>query len=276
MKNSRTARVLFLQVIASVLVLGGYPAPASAAPVGNIYSTGNLNIPIPDASVLPLTIPVDVGATVLDVNVHIRASHTFMNDLTMYLESPDRAVANLATLNGGGEGSYGSGSEDCNGNLTVLDDEAATSINDGSSPFAGSFKPETPPLSVFDGKRSDGDWRLLVFDTGDVDTGRIFCWQMQLTLDLCPGFEAVVANHIVGTSGSDDLTGTVSKDVMCGGDGNDQIHGRQANDILDGGNGRDHVVAGRGRDRLIGGPGKDFCDGGPHKDSLRGCETAVR
>lgn len=275
MKNSRAVRVLFLPVAASVLTLGGYATPASAAPVANIYSTGNLNIPIPDASVLPLTLPVDVGATVLDVNVHIRASHTFMNDLTMYLESPDRTVANIVTLNGGGEGSYGSGSEDCNGTLTVLDDEAATPINDGSSPFAGSFKPETPPLSVFDGKRSDGDWRLLVFDTGDVDTGRIFCWKMQLTLDLCPGFEAVVANHVVGTSGSDRLIGTASKDIVCGGDGNDQIHSRQANDILDGGNGRDHLVGGRGRDRLIGGAGRDFCDGGPHKDSLKGCETAV-
>jgi subtilisin-like proprotein convertase family protein len=275
MKRSSVTRTLFLQVVASVLVLGGYATPASAAPVTNIYSTGNLTTPIPDASILPLTLPVGIGATVLDVNVHVRASHAFMNDLTIYLEGPDRTVANIATLNGGGTGSYGSGSTDCNGTFTVFDDEATTSINDGTSPFAGSFKPETPPLSVFDGKRSDGDWKLLVFDTGDGDLGTMFCWQMQLTLDLCPGFEAVVANHIVGTSGSDDLTGTVSKDVICGGDGNDQIHGRQANDILDGGNGRDHLVGGRGRDTLIGGAGRDFCDGGPHRDSLKGCETAV-
>lgn len=275
MRKFGLLRLLLLQVMATALVLGGYVTPASAVPAAKIYSTGNLTTPIPDASVLPLTLPVDVGASVLDVNVHIRASHAFMNDLTIYLEGPDRTVANIATLNGGATGSYGSGSTDCNGTFTVFDDEAATSINDGTSPFAGSFKPETPALSVFDGLRSDGDWKLLVFDTGDGDLGTMFCWQLQLTLDLCPGFEATVANHIVGTSGSDDLTGTASKDVMCGGDGNDVIHSRQGNDILDGGNGRDHLVAGRGRDRLIGGPGRDCCDGGQHKDSLKGCETAV-
>jgi len=210
--------------------------------VTKLYSTGNLTTPIPDASVLPLTLPVAYGAAVLDVNVHIRIDHEFMNDLTIYLQGPDRTLSNLTTLTGGPAGSYGSGSADCNGTLTVFDDEAPTSINSGTSPFAGSFQPEDPPLSVFDGKRSDGDWKLLVFDTGHGDVGTMFCWKLEITLDLCPGFEAVEANHIVGTSGNDTMIGTAKKDVVCAGGGDDTLTGSTGDDTLDGGAGTDRLI----------------------------------
>lgn len=235
-------RLLLLQGMGTALVVGGYAPPVSAAPVTKLYSSGNLTSAIPDASVLPLTLPVAYGAVVLDVNVHIRVDHAFMNDLTIYLQGPDRTLSNLTTLTGGATGSYGSGSADCNGTLTVFDDEAPTSINSGTSPFAGSFQPEDPPLSVFDGKRSDGDWKLLVFDTGHGDVGTMFCWKLEITLDLCPGFEAVEANHFVGTSGNDTLTGTAKKDILCAGAEEDVLTGSTGDDTLDGGAGSDRLI----------------------------------
>jgi Ca2+-binding RTX toxin-like protein len=240
--RARVARLLLVQALAAAAVMAGPASAALGAPVTKLYSTGNLTTPIPDASVLPLNLPVAYGASVLDVNVHIRVDHAFMNDLTIYLQGPDRTVSNLTTLTGGAAGSYGGGSADCNGSLTVFDDEAATSINSGSSPFAGSFQPEDPPLSVFDGKRSDGDWKLLVFDTGHGDVGTMFCWKLEITLDLCPGFEAVEANHFVGTSGNDTLTGTAKKDIFCAGAGEDVLTGSTGDDTLDGGAGTDRLV----------------------------------
>lgn len=236
-------RLLLLQVMATALVVGGYASPVSAAPVTKLYSSGNLTTPINDVTVLPLALPVGVGAAVLDVNVKIRLDHTSSADLTMYLEGPDGTLANLATFNPPmPSANYGSGSADCNGDFTVFDDEAATSINDGTPPFAGTFRPENPPLSVFDGKRSDGNWRLLVYDTGDFDDGTMFCWQMELSLDLCPGFEAVEANHFVGTSGNDTLTGTAKKDILCAGAGEDVLTGSSGDDTLEGGAGSDRLI----------------------------------
>jgi len=239
----RVARLLLVQALAAAAVMAGPASAALGAPVTKLYSTGNLTTPIPDASVLPLTLPVAVGASILDVNARVRLDHPSSVDMAIYVEGPDGTLANLATFNGGmGDADYGSGSDDCSGTFTVFDDEAATSINDGTAPFAGTFKPETPPLSVFDGKRSDGTWRLLVYDTGDVDTGTIFCWQIEITVELCLGFEAVEANHLVGTSGSDTLAGTSKKDIVCAGAGEDVLTGSTGDDTLDGGAGTDRLV----------------------------------
>ena len=63
--------------------------------------------------------------------------------------------------------------------LTVFDDSAGTAITGGVPPFAGAFRPEQA-LSSLNGKPSAGTWKLRVADDAVLDTGTIFCFQLQI------------------------------------------------------------------------------------------------
>jgi subtilisin-like proprotein convertase family protein len=108
------------------------------------------------------------GATVTDVDARVRMTHTFEGDVEFYLASPTGVIVPLWIGNNEDGDDFGTGAPDCTGTPTVFDDEAGTSILDGTSPYAGSFKPITP-LSALDGSLAGGTWTLYVEDhyTGD-------------------------------------------------------------------------------------------------------------
>ena len=54
-------------------------------------------------------------------------------------------------------------------------DAAATKIQDGTAPYAGSFKP-MQALSAFNGMDPNGKWRLSVFDNNYGDYGWLYRW----------------------------------------------------------------------------------------------------
>lgn len=144
------------------------------------YSSGNIAVPIPDVSSVdvPINVP-DVGS-VQDVNVRVRLNHTFDGDLDISLIHPDGTIIPLSNNRGGAGANFGTGANDCSGTPTVFDDEAAATIASGVAPFAGSFRPDAP-LSGFDGKLSQGTWRLRVADTGALDVGTIGCVTLEIT-----------------------------------------------------------------------------------------------
>ena len=62
---------------------------------------------------------------------------------------------------------------------TQFDDEATTSIEEASPPFAGTYRP-LGSLSAFDGQDAYGTWRLSVCDAYYANTGRF----QELTLEI--------------------------------------------------------------------------------------------
>lgn len=173
-------------VLGGLVLAAGPTGVASAAPVTANYSSGNIGVAIPDATATgspgfvenALTV-ADVGQ-VTDVNVRVRIDHTFDRDLVVTLVGPDGTVAALTADNGAAENDYGTGADTCSGTFTVFDDAAATAISATTAPFAGTFRPESP-LSVFNGKASNGTWKLQLSDRQNVDTGTLFCWQLDIT-----------------------------------------------------------------------------------------------
>lgn len=98
--------------------------------------------------VMPATGLVD------DIDVTVRIDHAYDGDIQMRLHHPDGTSVMLADQRGGGGQNYGTG--DCvSGERTVFDDESATSIAAGWSPYAGSYRPEEP-LASFDGRALEG------------------------------------------------------------------------------------------------------------------------
>lgn len=137
----------------------------------NVSATG-LPQPIPDQGQLNSTINITgVSAPVTDVNVTLTISHTFDSDLDVFLISPTGTRVELFT-DVGGDG------HDFNG--TILDDQAASSIEGGTAPFVGSYRPEGS-LAALNGETANGNWTLEVNDVVNGDTGSLRAWSISIS-----------------------------------------------------------------------------------------------
>lgn len=112
----------------------------------------------------------NVKITKLTVKVNIE--HPYLKDIIMSLIAPDGTEVVLAKENGGSGDNYTN---------TVFDDDASTSIAEGTAPFTGSFKP-IGNLSDFNGINPTGDWKLKLVDTyPSSDSGKLLNW----SIDYC-------------------------------------------------------------------------------------------
>jgi hypothetical protein len=141
--------------------------------------------------------------------------------------------------------------------------------NEPGDPFASPAPPGAYPanLSVFNGTRPNGEWRLFVMDDEAATAGAIEAgWLLDIEVrpDRCGGRAATIG----GTAGPDVLRGTAGRDVIVGLAGADVLRGLAGADVLCGGPGRDRLIGGRGGDRLLGGRGRDRLIGGPGRDRL--------
>ncbi len=148
-----------------------YTVPTGVAP--ETYTGSSLSQEIPDAwgggpGVLQEDITVTSIAALDDIVVTIDITHTYVSDLDIYLVSPLGTTITLSNDNGGGSDDY---------TMTVFDDTAATSINSGSAPFTGTYRPDQP-LSTFAGENPNGTWILRIEDDSILDTGTIWSWSI--------------------------------------------------------------------------------------------------
>jgi subtilisin-like proprotein convertase family protein len=132
------------------------------------------------------TLEVADDEVVLDVNVTVNITHTYLGDVEIYLMGPNGVEIDLSSDNGGAATAYTG---------TTFDDEADLSILEGLAPYAGSFRPEQP-LSAFDGIQAAGEWSLRVFDDADGNTGTLDSWSLQLLYPAQPcGPQAAYDSH---------------------------------------------------------------------------------
>ncbi|MBC8462202.1 MAG: proprotein convertase P-domain-containing protein [Deltaproteobacteria bacterium] len=143
-------------------------------------------------AIVTSTINISDTFSISDVNVTIDITHIWVGDLWIYIKSPDGTNVTLSRWNGGSGDNYTN---------TTFDDEASTSIVDGSPPFTGSFRPEEP-LSAFDGKTTNGTWTLYVDNWGPAD-GTLNSWS--LTVPSSPIIERI-SPEIGQISGGDEVT----------------------------------------------------------------------
>ena len=152
-----------------------------------IFSSGGLSVPIPDNASVTNSINITTfPGSVYDVEVRVRLNHTYDNDLVLTLTAPSGAAVPLTAHVGGSGDNYGAGNNDCSGTPTSFDDEAASVIDLGAPPFAGTFQPKQP-LSALNGSATNGVWTLTIADTTSMDTGTLYCWSLELTRKVVPG-----------------------------------------------------------------------------------------
>jgi|GEM_PF-2709767 len=131
----------------------------------------NPSLPVTDTS-LPATytfIVPDAGA-VLDVDVGITMTHTWVSDLVITISHGGTSVT-LFSHQCGSENNFAG---------TVWDDEGDGPI-ECISGHKGIFVP-LAPLSAFDGTEAAGDWTMTVVDTESGDDGSLSAWSLDIEI----------------------------------------------------------------------------------------------
>jgi subtilisin-like proprotein convertase family protein len=123
---------------------------------------------IPDEGTLTSTLVIDDKGMIEDLNVKVNISHDWDSELDVYLIAPDNTRVELFTDVGDSQDDF---------NDTVFDAEALLSINEGSAPFTGSYRPEGN-LEDLNGKAIQGEWKLEITDNSSFGTGTLNSWSV--------------------------------------------------------------------------------------------------
>jgi len=149
----------------------GNPSSSTAsAVISTVQKYNSTDIPISIVSNTTITSTIEITdvALVADLNVGLDITHTFDADLDVFLIAPDGTRVELFTDVGGGDDNFTD---------TMLDDEAAESIVDGTAPFTGSYQPEGQ-LADLIGIPLAGIWTLEITDDAGGDEGTLNAWSM--------------------------------------------------------------------------------------------------
>lgn len=156
-------------------------------PGGNLYSSGDLTLPILDNLSLTSFMTVPDYGNISSIKVRLRLNHTYDGDLKIRIEAPDGNFVWLSKLRGGAGDNFGSNAQSCNGTLTQFTDGAQTPIANGSPPFNGNYIPEASLNTTLGNKQINGVWKLQIIDTFTSGTannyGTLYCWQLDITHD---------------------------------------------------------------------------------------------
>jgi subtilisin-like proprotein convertase family protein len=118
-------------------------------------------------TMLKTEIFVPITGKVLDLNLALNIEHTSICDLQIYVKSPSGTVALINSYD-----IYTLVPDRKDFLWTIFDAESPISIDAGSSPFSGRFRPNGPDsLTAFYGQQSYGKWEVWVYDGVYYNTG---------------------------------------------------------------------------------------------------------
>lgn len=177
------------------------PIPPASVPASVVlgmvqYCSAVENFPIPDEpdpdssdAGVTSTISIADEATILDVNVVMSMSHSYMGDIRIFLsDGTDRRL--ILRRPAGGAGSGSCSGNDLDGN--IADDEATLSFENNCSDVSPAYNPggayltgdppSTNALAVYNGRSTARNWTLNVQDGGSGGLGTFESWCLQFTV----------------------------------------------------------------------------------------------
>lgn len=108
------------------------------------------------------TINVPVNFNISDIHVSLDITHTWNDDLDIFLTSPAGTTVELSTDNGGNGDNYN----------VIFDDTSANILPTSNTTIAGTYRPEGS-LSDFNDEDANGNWTLTITDDTNQDGGTI-------------------------------------------------------------------------------------------------------
>ncbi|CAG1009129.1 Thermophilic serine proteinase [Phycisphaerales bacterium] len=221
--NSQSTGVYNLRVATRLasddIVTHTFFTPTPAPPAGTDVFL-NYNAPAGPTTSIPPNAPSQTQGTttafidiadsrqILDVNLRLRLTHTYVSDLVISLISPQGTER---VLYNGADASQQGNSGD-NFTNTLFDDEASASVQNGLAPFTGAFRP-FESLGLFDGQSAVGRWTLRINDRTPLNTGQLENWALDITF----------LNNIFGPFESNDTIVTAKTLGITGGNGSNSV-----------------------------------------------------
>ena len=138
------------------------------------YLSDDVPKAIPDPGTTTSTLAVPDAGTIVDLNVKLDISHPSDGNMDIYLIAPDGTRVELFTDVGGVSSDFID---------TIIDNEAAQSITDGSAPFTDSYRPEGNLADLYN-KDINGSWTLEVTDDWGGNTGTLNSWSLIVKLEV--------------------------------------------------------------------------------------------
>lgn len=157
-------RVFFLSIF--LLQFSFSSAQTFWGDTGIVSDDGMVNYFNLQVSGLNQNLDTTFGITALCINI----THTWDDDLVIWLKSPDNTLVEITSHNGGGEDNY---------EFTCFNMGADTSITQGIPPFTGVFKPEGNIGDFNNGQNGNGTWQLVIVDEYPyADQGYVLSWHI--------------------------------------------------------------------------------------------------
>jgi subtilisin-like proprotein convertase family protein len=152
---------------------------ATATPTAAASLCRSPNLAIPDNTTTGVTDTMTLasGTSIGDLNVYLKANHTWVGDLVFTLRHVDTGKSvTIIDRPGVPASSFGCSGDNID---ATLDDEATSTAeaacNSTSPALLGSLKPNNL-LSLFDGDNIGGSWTLNASDRAGADTGTLVQW----------------------------------------------------------------------------------------------------
>lgn len=202
-------------LIALFLILNSAFSQTFSGSTGAISDDGQPNEYTLTASGLSAsTLTNSYGLTQVCLNL----THTWDSDLNVFLVAPDGTSVNLFS---------GVGGDGDNFTNTCLNQSATTSINAGSPPYTGTFKPQETLGNVNNGQNGNGLWKLRIIDTyAFADTGSVLSWSITFGNNAPTPFAFTTSNLpivIINTNGvpiQDEPSINATMGIIYNGEGN--------------------------------------------------------
>ncbi len=183
------------------------------------FTTGNIitetflstDVPLPIGpnggtnTLSTLDIAVESQGEISDINVvDLAGTHTWVADLTIYLQGPDGTEIQLQPQICGSEDNF-----DLN-----YDDEAAPGAPPCPPTDGGSYQP-VEPLSTFDNMEVSGTWTLRILDNANGDGGTLQSWGLEITYTSGGAESGTLRGQVTDASTGEPLVNaTVFADVV--------------------------------------------------------------
>jgi subtilisin-like proprotein convertase family protein/Zn-dependent metalloprotease len=157
---------------------GGSFTTTDTAEIANVtqYTATDtpLNIPDNNATGITSTITITDTGTLIDADLQLDITHTWVGDLDATLTAPNGQTFVLFDRIGSDGDDYDN---------TYFDDSASQSINSGTAPFSGAFQPDESFTSLNGNIDIAGDWTLTIVDNAGQDIGTLNSWSLFLTVE---------------------------------------------------------------------------------------------
>ena len=171
----------------------------ASSPTDAVYSSGTVNIPIPDATLAGISNTIAVagtpaGAVVTKIGVRLNVTHTWVSDLEVVIRAPNGAILNLSDL------VTATNQSGANFTNTFFSSTGTAAVSTGLRPgYTGTFRADAvlagafgvpagpsgflPTVTTWTGLTSilNGNWTIAMYDAGAPDAGVLNNWSLEIT-----------------------------------------------------------------------------------------------